>query len=231
MNYKRLVFLIIVILVTTLSYHSVSNKLTKDDYEYIPKYLHNIPQLPLNSSYQEELNFISAVQLATFNISPNAGSIPKNQSREPKDIFFAKVADCTSRSRLLEKVFRYSGFETRHVAIYTKNNTSSSIRPLITPNNRSHALTEVLTKKGWLVVDSNVPWIAIDSKNNPISIKKIQQSISDSVYIDWKEPPIDSVYSLSFSILYGVYSRHGRFYPPYNFIPDINYREFIQNVF
>jgi hypothetical protein len=234
MNQKKRIFFIILIaiLIIILSYHSVSHKLTKDDYEYIPKYLLNIAELSKESSYQEELDFISAVQISSFSIVPNAGSIPKNQKREPKELYLTKVAGCSARSRTLEKIFRYSGFKTRHVSLYEKEDNNSSIKALLTRNNGSHALSEVLTKKGWLVVDSNYPWISIDADNNPISIKEIQQSFDKSVSINWKEPPQENeVYTKPFAAVYGLYSRHGRFYPPYNFIPDINYRELFQNLF
>ena len=216
---------------TILYYHSVDNSLTKDDYEYIPKYLNNITQISKESTYKEELDFISSVQRSTFDIVSVSGSIPINQQREPKELYFAKVAGCSERSRLIEKILRYSGFKTRHIAVYSKEKTHSSIKSLITPDNLSHATSEVLTKKGWLVVDSNHPWVAIDVNNNPLSIKKIQQSVDNSVYIDWKKPPRDEIYIKSFVAVYGLYSRHGRFYPPYNLIPDINYGEFIQNAF
>jgi hypothetical protein len=107
--------------------------------------------------------------------------------------------------------------------------TQSSIKLFFTPKIASHAATEVLTKKGWMVIDSNHPWLALDVNNNPISIKKIKQSFDNSVYIDWKRTPYNNVFLESFVFVYGLYSRHGRFYPPYNFIPDINYGEFIQN--
>ena len=74
----------------------------------------------------------------------------------------------------------------------------------------------------------------------------------NSVDIDWKKSPLDvittdtqfthphlkgiqteqlTIYTNFFVAVYGLYSRHGRFYPPYNLIPDINYGEFIQNAF
>jgi len=31
--------------------------------------------------------------------------------------------------------------------------------------------------------------------------------------------------------MYGLYSRCGRFYSPYSFSPDVNYSEFVQNVY
>ena len=49
--------------------------------------------------------------------------------------------------------------------------------------------------------------------------------------IIWKEKPPFNIYMKPFIYIYGLYSRHGKFYPPYNLVPDINYGEFIQNVF
>ena len=245
-NRKKLIVSIIlsVSIPTILYYHSVDTSLTKDDYEYIPKYLKNITQISKESTYEEELDFISSVHRSTFDIVPNAGSIPINQQREPKELYFAKVAGCSDRARLIEKILMYSGFKTRHFSMYSKEYPpfiiSSSVKLLITPKTKSHAALEVLTKKGWLVIDTNTPWVAIDVHNNPLSIKKIQQSVDYSVYlisptmaIDWKTPPHPSneIYIKSFVFVYGLYSRHGRFYPPYNLIPDINYGEFIQNAF
>jgi hypothetical protein len=42
--------------------------------------------------------------------------------------------------------------------------------------------------------------------------------------------PPGYIYNERFFYIYGLYSRHGRFFPPYNVIPDINYSEFIQNL-
>ena len=230
-------------ILTILYYHSVDKTLTKDDYEYIPKYLINVNQISKESTYEEELDFISSIQRSTFDIVSVSGSIPINQQREPKEVYLAKVAGCFDRSRLIEKILIYNGFKTRHFAMYSKEKTNSSIKSLITPKVKSHAASEVLTKKGWMVIDSNFPWIALDVNNNPFSIKKIQQSLDNSVDIDWKKSPLSfatgdtsqseelTIYTKPFVVVYCLYSRHGRFYPPYNFIPDVNYGELIENAF
>ena len=242
---KKLILLIAlsISILTILYYHSVDKTLTKDDYEYIPKYLINVNQISKESTYKEELDFISSVQRSTIDIVSRAGSIPINQQREPKELYLAKVGGCADRSRLIEKILIYNGFKTRHFSMYSTEKTNSSIKSLITPKIKSHAASEVLTKKGWLVIDSNFPWIALDVNNNPLSIKKIQQSVDNSVDIDWKKSPLDvvqqrfekgyelTIYTKPFVAVYGIYSRHGRFYPPYNLIPDINYGELIQNAF
>ena len=46
----------------------------------------------------------------------------------------------------------------------------------------------------------------------------------------WKQKP-DDIYIEPFIYFIGLYSRHGYFYPPYNIIPDINYKEFVQNFY
>ncbi len=145
--------------------------------------------------------------------------------REPKDVFTSNRGACIERSRIIEKSLRYLGFETRHIALYSIEKTNSSFKSLITPNNYSHSLTEVLTSKGWMVVDSNNVWVALDNMNNPIGINNMQKN-----NINYKIEPLESILSENFTFLYGVYSRHGKFYYPYNFIPDIEYHEFSYNL-
>ena len=42
-------------------------------------------------------------------------------------------------------------------------------------------------------------------------------------------PFMNPILKNNFIYIIGLYSRHGRFYPPYNFIPDINWGEFMYN--
>jgi hypothetical protein len=241
-NLYAIFAILILSIVTVLIINSVDNKLTEDDYEYIPKILNSKLNISKESSYEQELEFINSIQKTILKVVPSNGSIPKNMPREAKDLFYRGEGGCSERARLLSKIFKYYGFKTRQFSMYSKKISDSSIRVLLTSNRlsdqlmgnqprvRSHAAIEVLTKKGWLVVDPNEPWIAVDTANNPLSISKIQNDVDNSVYIDWRQPPFDNIYVDSFVYVFGLYSRHGRFYPPYNFIPDINYVELIQNV-
>ena len=230
--YKNLNFILLIFFITLvfiLYIHSVNNKLTDDDYVFINKFVNTDIKISQESTYLEELQFIRSIQNSVLTVAPNAGSIPMNNSREPKDVYLAGVAGCSERVRVFSKIFKYYGFKTRQFSMYSLKRPKSSIMTLLTPRVRSHAALEVLTKKGWLVIDPNENWVSIDALNNPLSINKIQHDIENSFYINWKKPPSDEIYLHSFIYVYGLYSRHGRFYPPYNFIPDINYREFIQN--
>ena len=232
-NKKQAVLISIAFLIIcaafVLSYNAVDNSLTEEDRQYIPMYLSDVVPLPENPTYRDELSFIISTQRSVLNIAPRNDGLPFGQKRDPKELYVAKTGLCYDRSRVIEKIFRYSGFETRHVSIYSKEKTDSAIKSLITPGVSSHAVTEVLTKNGWLIVDSNAPWVSMDTNNQPVSIDKIQLSIENSVHIKWDKEPPTSIYAKPFTFVFGLYSRHGYFYPPYNFVPDINYGEIIQN--
>jgi hypothetical protein len=40
---------------------------------------------------------------------------------------------------------------------------------------------------------------------------------------------LPEIYGAPFTYVYGL-SRHGRFYPPYNAVPDVNWGELAQNL-
>ena len=74
-------------------------------------------------------------------------------------------------------------------------------------------------------------YISIDKNGQPISIKTMQLAVEGILSIQWHKGPPTNIYEQPFTFVYGLYSRHGQFYPPYNFVPDINYGEFVKNVF
>ena len=102
--------------------------------------------------------------------------MPYGTKREPKDVFEAKAGLCYDRSRVIEKILNFYGFKTRHVAIYSTVSSPFALLSLVTPGINSHAVTEVKTSKGWLVVDSNELFLSVGKDNEPISIEEIQTS-------------------------------------------------------
>jgi transglutaminase-like putative cysteine protease len=84
-------------------------------------------------------------------------AIPHGAPREPKNVYLAKSGFCYDRSRVIEKVLRNAGLKTRHISIYSTKKTKLKTKSLIMPGVESHALTEVFTQKGWMVVDPNDP--------------------------------------------------------------------------
>ena len=217
-------------LVPLLSYNAVDNSLSPIDRQYISKYLVDVRSLPEKSTFEDEIDFIKSVQHAVLNVAPNNEGIPLGQQREPKELYEAKTGLCFDRSRVIEKVLRYSGFDARHVFIVSIAETGSAIKAIMTVGASSHAVTEVFTKNGWLVVDSNAHWVSMDAEGRPISIEKVKYSVEHSVPIRWGLKPPSPIYEEPFIFVYGMYSRHGYFYPPYNSIPDVNYGELLRNV-
>lgn len=226
-----------ILVALTLNYHAVDNSLSAEDRQYIPKYLQGIAPLPEQPTYMDELAFIMSVQHSVLGIAPLDEGIPLGQPREPMDLYLQKKGLCFDRSRVLEKILRYAGFKTRHVAIYSTKETHSAIKSLLTPQIESHAVTEVLTKKGWLVVEAYLTaWASIDKNHNPVSLREMQSfanrgkgRIGPIAWDTKPHPSVLNIYENPFTAIYGLYSRHGYFYPPYDFIPDINYAELMQN--
>ena len=213
-----------------LSYHEVDNSITEEDELFIAKYLEGITPLEENLTYEDELEFIGKVQDSVLTIAPLHQGLSYDAEREPRDLYLATEGLCYDRSRVIEKILRFSGFETRHIAIYSTTETGSSFMSLITPRVFSHAVTEVLTRKGWVVVDSNDRWLAIDTQGNPVSLAQIHTNTENSSELSLSHRAPSRIYEEPFIYIYGLYSRHGRLYPPYNGIPDVNYGELVQNI-
>ena len=213
-----------------LSYNAVDNSLSQLDKQYISKYLVEVRSLPGKPTYEDEVNFIRSVQHAVLSVAPDGEGIPFGQKREPRELYEVKLGSCFDRSRVIEKILRYSGFDARHVFMLSTEQVGSAIKAIMTVGVSSHAVTEVLTKKGWLVVDSNAQWVSTDAEGRPISFQKMQYDIEHSVAIRWGTKPPSFIYAKPVIVIYGLYSRHGYFYPPYNVVPDINYGELLQNI-
>jgi hypothetical protein len=221
---------LLVVLVTVLAYHAVDNSLTPEDVEYIGRYLEagQVGALPRERAFDDEVAFIRAVQNAVLHIAPEQRGIADNQSREPGDLYAARAGLCFDRSRTIEKILRYAGFKARHVFILSTEQYGSGVRAFLTPGAASHAVTEVLTARGWLVVESNAPWVSLDEANNPRSMRDMRSNAGNGA-ISWKEQLPTEIYTQPLIVVYGLYSRHGRFFPPYNALPDVNYRELADN--
>lgn len=214
--------------------HNVPGKITPEDQVALEKILTNIKDTPL-LSFNEEVDRIQNIQESVFWASMEATKIPLRQRREPQDLLDAGYGLCGDRGRTMEKAFRYAGFNARFVMVFTKDkkHEDSPKKPYYDPYG-SHALVEVKTSKGWLIVDTVSPWISLDIHNNPVSLE-MWQGVKHRESYEW-EPKIHGkmywILKQNFKIAYGVYSRHGLFYPPYTpHIPDVNIPTFIKGTF
>lgn len=212
-----------------LWYHRVENALTDEDLSYIQLYTSDLSPASPASDFEDEIRFIQGVQNSVLNVAPANSGLPRGSEREPKDLYLAQKGLCFDRSRVIEKILASYGFRTRHIFLYSVKDRGA-VRAFFTPGVFSHAVTEVQTERGWLVVDSNDRWVSLDRSRNPLGMLELQNAVQSAATVEWESspPPIYSDIAPTVFV-YGLYSRHGEFYPPYNLIPDINYGELIEN--
>ncbi|MDH3668540.1 MAG: hypothetical protein OEN23_16565 [Paracoccaceae bacterium] len=216
--------------------HEVDTAVTDEDRAYGARVLANAgyaaenDDQDLHGSFDAQVETILAVQDAVLKATPDGTGLPQGQPREPKDVFIAGQGLCFDRSRAIEKILSGLGFETRHLAIYSTAE-HGLLRALVTPGTASHALTEVRTLRGWMLVDSNARWIGLGPDGAVHGIEAIQAR--DPFRTEWAaivpEPASWPLFSEPFTYVIGLYSRHGKFFPPYNQVPDVNYAQLLQN--
>lgn len=231
MNKKRLLLILTILcLGTYLKLTEVSLEVTKTDAFYIDRILSKkYPHHSEIGSFSEELEVIqSVVKDVHQNITPGKKGITYGKPREPKDLYTRGYGACFDLSRTIEKTLRSLGFTIRHVATYKLENRGV-LRTLLTPGIPSHSTSEILTKEGWMILDPHTTELALDWNGKPISIERAAREPENAIF---KSPHRRLHYYQSpFTYLYGLYSRHGKFYSPYTFIPDVNYGEMLRNFF
>lgn len=206
--------------------HNVNKKVLPEDIIYIQKVLGYTPPNISESSFEDQLLAMSQVRDSLFKRIELKEIIPFFHTREPKDLYQYGAGCCYDRSRFLEKTLSQMGMEVRHVALFYKKEGQSAIKILTTKSVFSHAITEVKTVRGWMIIDPNVKWFGLyDGK--PLSMKNRLDYLEKNPGVDdylW-----DYFYAIDCLYVYGLYSRHGNSYPPYNFIPDVNFMELTNN--
>ena len=224
-----------------LAIYNVRTDITVEDKIYIRRILQDAgtrADIPgARKDFSAEINTILAIQNSAFVTAPETSLLPKDQPREPKDLYHAKTAYCSDRARYIDKALRLYGFETRYASLYQKMPGKNFFQIMLTRTHdgtQSHALVEVKTSKGWLVVDTRNRWISLDIHNDPVSLVALENFAEMQRWPQWSPLSKEKKYALlerPFYILYGFYSRHGRFYPPYTpNIPDIDYSQFLLNL-
>lgn len=215
--------------IATAAYNQVPISPTASDAAAARKLLGPIRPLPADASFDEQVRAIRMVQDKVLDAAPLDRGIPLGQTRNLADVIKAGHGLCYDRSRAIEDALRVLGLKVRHVSVYSTAE-KPPVQALLTPGIESHALSEVLTRRGWMLVGSNTRWISLRRDGRPLSIAQLRTvAPADRTDIDGTPaPPIFQ--NPEFTWLYGLYSRHGDFYPPYNVVPDVNWSEFADNV-
>ena len=225
---------LLVALTGLVIYCNVDKKLNEEDKRYIRLYLPGVAEgSAIHASYAEQLRLIQLAKQAVADRTRSWMGIPEGQPREPKQLYLGRSGVCYDRSRTLEKIFLYLGFENRHLSMFMREPDVHSYTTLLLHHVPSHAISEVLTSHGWLMVDSNDFWLSLDERGEPVSMNKLQLRYLAGKPVKWKMPVLDidnMFYNDRCIPIYGLYSRHGRFYPPYiHYIPDYRIRGLLYN--
>ena len=209
-------------------YNEVPTNPTKADVAAVQSLLGPHAPLKANATFDQQLRTIKLVQEKVLQAAPLNAGIPVRHTRELTDVLKAGHGLCYDRSRAIESALTVLGMRVRHIAVYSTAQ-HAAVESLLTPGTESHALTEVSTRRGWMLVDSNSSWISLRGDRRPLSIKQLQ-SIAPSERAEGDGTPPPPVFRHPFTWVYGLYSRHGDFYPPYTPVPDVNWSEFAANL-
>ena len=201
----------------------VSKSISEDD-KYITKLLNVDKECLKTNSYEQEIKCIKSIQLSQLNLITGKSCRGKYINLGSKEVINRNTACCFDRARITEQALQIYGFKVRHVHL---NETSKrGYFNLLVPNTSSHAVSEVLTSKGWLGVDSNEAFVLLDKNNYPNTYEK---AISNGVINSYSKSPI---YEKSMTYVIGLYSRNGTFFEPYiPYVPELNFGDFFGNLF
>jgi hypothetical protein len=215
--------------IAVAAYNQVPTKATAADAEALQSLVGAVRPLSANASFEEQLRVIKLVQNKVLHAAPVDTGIALGRSRELADVIAARHGLCYDRSRAIEDGLRVLGLTVRHISVYSTAKHAPVVS-LVTPGTESHALTEVRTKRGWMLVDSNSNWLSLRADNRPLSIAQLH-ALPVAARSEGDGTPAPPVFQHGgFTWLYGLYSRHGEFYPPYNRVPDVNWSEFAANL-
>jgi hypothetical protein len=223
-------------------------RVNRSDRLYIDSFLSiwkmKIDQAQLHLDFELERKFIESLQAHTFDeLESKLHPIPTDSVGSLRFYFNQREGACYDRAIFMEKFLEVAGFDTRHLYIwFPPRGEKNSWTSLINKKLHSHALLEVKTLRGWMVIETFSRFIAIDPNNQPYDIKKLRTIQQDPNITDSVAKQVFPWYKETgqFHFVYGIYSRHGGFLQsPFesllrktgipSFMPDYNLRMLLYN--
>ncbi|MFP4598964.1 MAG: hypothetical protein ACLFVJ_11975 [Persicimonas sp.] len=180
--------------------------------------------------FDDEIQCIRTLQdkLLEFSSDLTCTDVGPDVAREPTAFLERGYGCCFDRSRFIEKALSHYGFEVRHVAIHQLEKPF----PIgyLEPGIRSHAFSEVRTERGWMLVESLAAFVGLDKNGRVYTAPEFKEAMAESEDFSSRfDTPIPGDLKLDYHTAYGLYSRHGKFYPPYLPLPDIKWSQFMAN--
>lgn len=222
--YFACLFFVLIVNVLLGFITNVPTHLDDEDKLVFAQYYIKYKEVRNKGNPQSEFDLIRDIQEAVLLKVPFGPGIPAYSAREPTNVLKRDTGLCYDRSRLLDKLFVWAGFETRHVYILYKPKIFGKYTlplwlALFMPHSDSHAVTEVRTSKGWLLVDSNDNFISVNRKGNVVDADQIWSHITEF-------DAIPHYFTVPFWAIRGLYSRRGHLYRPYLPYPQLNWSDF-----
>lgn len=217
-----------------LYWNNVSKYPGNRDEPYIQKYLNKLDQAGREQlaknyadlTYSDQLVLLESIQKLVQAHNPVGRGIPEGQDRGAKSMYHFRSGLCYDRSFLLEQICSQLQIPTRHISLFIQPSGKSTLATLLSKGVRSHAATEAYTRAGWLIVEPDSPWLGLDNQGKPTSFQGLKKRVAEP---NWLESPPSStqVFYQGDSIIavYGLFSRHGRFFSPYLPFPDLRWQE------
>ena len=179
------------------------------------------------AGFDAEIHCVQQVQSAIFERYPDTSDAFKKGATHHRVVDYDRrgFGSCYDRAKLVEQALRHYGFDVRRVALYEGQPT-----PLhyLVPGINSHALSEVRTSNGWMVVESVDPLVGVDAEQEVYDIARLREGIDDGSVDDETfgiEIP-HNFFDGDFAYIYGVYSRHGYFFEPHLPVPEVDWASF-----
>ena len=147
----------------------VTKAVTQDDHE-ITKLLNKDKECSNLNTYEKEIICIKSIQDAQLDLIEDTECRGKFINLGSIEVISKNTACCFDRSRITEQALQIYGFQVRHV--HLNQTANRGYFNLLIKGSSSHAVTEVLTSRGWLGVDSNEPFVLLNENNYPNTHEK-----------------------------------------------------------
>lgn len=199
----------------------------------------------IHASFETEIGFITTLQNCVLKEIRHE-EIPQKYFGDLRYYYTEKKGYCYDRAVLLEKFLKYNGFLFRHLYLYFgENNQAPSRSSFFKRGLASHALLEVKTKKGWMVMGTNANWLGLSDKNEVLDVDQLRKRIEQNSLALKTNATIGKYFwedkTGSFRYVYGLYSRHGKFFDhtndeesaslfSFHFLPDYNISMILDNL-
>lgn len=202
---------------------NVSTRLQPEDVVAI-KMILGAQEKPSIQSFEDEIRLIRWAQAQVLKAAPGMEGIPDYSDREPMNLLQARSGLCYDRSRTLDKTLKWHGLETRHVYIlFAEKGVDTNFGQFLRyafSRSQSHAVTEVKTSRGWMLVGSNTAWISLNRDRQPVPASQVHERRTEFDHpSDWIDTPLWAIR--------GMYSRKGQFYRPFVRFPEFNWSDFL----